>query len=72
MITLGNNTGEPLVDNVFPFDLAQANSFATIWRRNSLVLSSQAASKADLDEIRQLIKQLESKPASRKKAKHEK
>ena len=36
------------------------------------VLSSQAASKADLDEIRQLIEQLESKPTSRKKAKHEK
>lgn len=34
------------------------------------VLSSQQASKADLDEIRQLIEQLESKPAAaRKKSK---
>ena len=31
------------------------------------VLSSQQASKADLDEIRQLIEQLESKPAARKR-----
>ena len=35
------------------------------------VLSSQQASKADLDEIRQLIEQLESKPAARKKAKRQ-
>ncbi len=33
------------------------------------VLSSQQASKADLDEIRQLIEQLDSKPAARKKSK---
>jgi predicted transcriptional regulator len=33
------------------------------------VLSSQQASKEDLDEIRQLIEQLESKPVARKKAK---